>query len=131
MIFLAYYARPFPSCAGFAAYRSPGPLVHLPLLLACFSTGLFLSGSQPSTAACVIVWTLAGLYFGRDAAIFCHYGPQLTLIAWFVAAVPFIWPEKLRAFGLAHPLTVMAVCITLAAALIAVPVVWARADARL
>src|SRR5947199_2842813 len=86
---LTYFARPFPRAEGFSAYRSPGLLVHVPVIAAfCFLCLLLLRGTPgfwlfPLGA----VYLAIGLYLGRDVAILCHYAPALTLLCFTGAVV--------------------------------------------
>ena len=80
---LAYFARPFPSRRGFAAYRMPGPVFHLSLAALAFLVGLSICipGNALRTAPLLAVWVIAGFYLGRDLAILAHYN-GLLLLAW-------------------------------------------------
>jgi hypothetical protein len=104
MSFLLYFRSPFPSTRGFSAYRMPGALVHLPLLLAATVAGFFLCWPHPLLRPLLILWVLAGLYLGRDLAIWCHYAPLLTLICWAVAGFVLLRPAPILRLGATRPL---------------------------
>jgi hypothetical protein len=99
---LSYFRSPFPSTAGFSAYRTPGVAVHGPLILSSAMLGFFLCWPHPMLRPLLIVWVLAGLYLGRDIAILCHYNPLLTLISWAAFAVVLFNPARIARFGAAH-----------------------------
>lgn len=80
----------------------PGVAVHGPLLLAFTFTGFFLCWPHPVLRLMMIVWVVAGLYFGRDIAIYCHYAPILTLIVWAVCLVLLAKAQAIARFGAAH-----------------------------
>lgn len=102
MFVLSYFRSPFPSTAGFSAYRMPGVAVHGPLILASAAIGLFLCWPHPMLRPFLIVWVLAGLYLGRDIAILCHYNPLLTLISWAAFAIVLFNTVRIARFGAAH-----------------------------
>jgi hypothetical protein len=117
---LGYFAAPFPSRKGFAAYRSPGPVVHLPAWAALSFVGLalLLPHGYLGWAACL--WVLAGLYLGRDLAIFCHYLPFLTLVVLAGCALALAKGDDVFKWGGRHG-PILAIVLTLAiAALVAV-----------
>jgi len=74
-----YFIRPFPSTAGFSAYRFPGILVHLPLFLIFLFIGLYLNLGTPWLRPFIILYLVIGLYLGRDIAIYAHYNPLITV----------------------------------------------------
>jgi hypothetical protein len=119
---LAYFRSPFPSSKGFSAYRMPGIAVHGPLFFAFLFVGLFLCGPHAVLRPFLIVWILAGLYLGRDIAIYCHYAPLLTLLSWTAAGAVFIKPAPIARFGASHPVVSATLSALLAALLIFVAV---------
>lgn len=75
----AYFIRPFPGTQGFAAYRFPGILVHLPLFLVFLFLGLYLNLGTTWLRPFIILYLVIGLYLGRDIAIYAHYNPLIIL----------------------------------------------------
>ena len=122
MSFLLYFRSPFPSTKGFAAYRMPGALVHLPLMAAATLVGFLLCWSHPMLRPLLIVWVLAGLYLGRDLAILCHYAPLLTLVCWAMCGLVLLRPAQIMKFGGAHAFISAMLSIALAAILLGVAV---------
>src|SRR5258708_27506248 len=102
MSVLSYFGSPFPSAKGFSAYRMPGVAVHIPVLLAFSFTGFLLCWPHPALRALLIFWIAAGLYFGRDVAIYCHYAPLLTLIVWGGCLVLLAKIQAVAKFGAGH-----------------------------
>jgi hypothetical protein len=98
----SYFRYPFPSSQGFSAYRMPGMAIHGPLIMAFTFTGFALCWPHPALRWLLIVWAVAGLYFGRDIAIYCHYAPILTLIVWAVCAVVLVKAQSIARFGASH-----------------------------
>jgi hypothetical protein len=99
MEILNYFRSPFPSRQGFSAYRFPGPAVHLPLFFIFALTGFLLCGPR----LLLLIWLIAGLYIGRDVAVFSHYAPVLLLVIWAVM-VGLSWGARgVAQFGKAHP----------------------------
>ncbi|MFZ2447201.1 MAG: hypothetical protein WAW37_12655 [Syntrophobacteraceae bacterium] len=76
--YFLYFRSPFPSRAGFAAYRFPGLLVHVPVMVSCLFWGGFLSVSSAGFLFYPLCYLFVGLYAGRDLAILAHYHPLLT-----------------------------------------------------
>ena len=91
-------------------------MAHLPFLLSSTLVGFLLCWPHPLLRPLVAVWFLAGLYLGRDFAIFCHYAPFLVLAVW--AGVVFLLPKArvIGAFGTSH--TAMAAALSLAVAVL-------------
>jgi len=50
----------------------------------------------------VVVWFLAGLYLGRDIAIFCHYALPLALVVWVAAFIALSKSLLIGRFGASH-----------------------------
>jgi len=75
----AYFTRPFPSTQGFAAYRFPGILLHIPLFLIFLYIGLYLNLGTSWLRPFIVLYIIIGLYLGRDIAIYAHYNPLITL----------------------------------------------------
>lgn len=101
---LAYFRRPFPSRQGFSAYRFPGLAAHIPFLVAFAALGILLCGGANSLLRpLIIVWIVAGLFLGRDIAIFCHYAPPLLLVIWAAMYTIVAQSGRLGAFGRRHP----------------------------
>jgi hypothetical protein len=119
---LSYFRTPFPSAQGFSAYRMPGVAVHGPLLFVCSLIGFCLCWQHPLLRLFLAVWILAGLYLGRDIAVFCHYAPLLTLVCWGMCAFVIHQAKSIAAFGAAHGF--MAALFSLAAALALFFVAW-------
>jgi hypothetical protein len=124
--FLSYFRRPIPSSEGFAAYRTPGAAVHLPIIIAFTAMAFLLCGPHPALQPLIALWFIAGVYFGRDIAILCHYMPLLTLICWAVTAAVIIWPKPIRNFGAAHPLFSLALSLGVLAFLLYTAFLFAR-----
>ncbi len=74
-----YFIRPFPSTQGFAAYRFPGILVHLPFFFIFLFLGLYLNLGTPWLWPFIALYFVIGLYLGRDIAIYAHYNPLIIL----------------------------------------------------
>lgn len=79
---LDYFKRPIPQAEGFAPYRFPGPVAHLPVTVAFLLLGVYLCTDFRLLYPLVGVYLIMGLYVGRDLAIYAHYNP-LILIAMF------------------------------------------------
>jgi hypothetical protein len=77
--YAAYFIRPFPSTQGFAAYRFPGMLVHIPLFFIFLFLGLYLNLGTTWLWPFIILYIVIGLYLGRDIAIYAHYNPLIIL----------------------------------------------------
>ncbi len=122
MSLLAYFRSPFPSQKGFSAYRMPGIAVHGPLFFAFLFVGIFFCLPHPPLRPLLIVWILAGLYLGRDIAIYCHYAPLLTLLSWTAAGAVLIKPGPIARFGASHFVISAMLSALLAALLISVAV---------
>jgi len=116
---LGYFRHPFPSQEGFSAYRMPGLAVHGPLLFAAALVGFALCWPHPILRPLLIVWLLAGLYLGRDIAIFCHYAPLLTLVCWVVAGLVIVRPQYIAKFGAMHGVVSAILSLALLGVLIA------------
>jgi hypothetical protein len=112
-----YFRSPFPSTQGFSAYRMPGVAVHGPLIFAFAFVGFFWCWPHPMLRPLLVVWVLAGLYLGRDIAIFCHYNGLLTLISWATCAVVWIKAAAIARFGAAHVVVPAAVSAGIGAVL--------------
>lgn len=118
MPILDYFRTPFPSRQGFAAYRFPGPAVHLPLFFIFALTGFLLCGAS----VLLLVWLIAGLYIGRDIAIFSHYAPVLLLVIWGAMLWLSSAARAIAQFGRLHPQT--ALLLTLAVLALQLGVAW-------
>src|SRR6185437_14219425 len=99
MHLLDYFRVPFPSRQGFSAYRFPGLAAHIPFFVVFSLSGLLLSGASPL----LLVWMVAGLYLGRDAAVICHYAPVLLPVIWAAMFALFANAKHLELFGRSHP----------------------------
>ena len=75
----AYFIRPFPSTQGFAAYRFPGMLVHVPLFFIFLFLGLYLNLGTTWLWPFIILYIVIGLYLGRDIAVYAHYNPLIIV----------------------------------------------------
>jgi hypothetical protein len=74
-----YLASPFPKATGFSPYRFPGLIVHLPVMLLFLLVGARLTFWNPILYPLFLVHLMAGVYMGRDIAIFGHYNPLIPL----------------------------------------------------
>ncbi|MBF0118423.1 MAG: hypothetical protein HQK79_06270 [Desulfobacterales bacterium] len=78
---LIYFNSPFPSREGFSPYRSPGLLVHIPIIIFFLIIGCLLSKDTSWLMPIFIpLYFVFGLYLGRDLAILAHYNPIITLV---------------------------------------------------
>jgi hypothetical protein len=77
--------------------------VHGPLFFGFTLAGFLLCWPQPMMRLFVPVWALAGLYLGRDVAIFCHYAPVLTLICWAVSGSVIFTRTTITKLIVQHP----------------------------
>ncbi len=112
-----YLRHPFPSRQGFSAYRFPGLIVHVPIALFFLVLGASLTLWDPYLWPLLLVYLLAGLYLGRDLAIFAHYNLLITLavIGGFIGLMAS--PDTLRALlsGSRNPVLSFAVTLSVAA----------------
>ena len=99
---IVYFARPFPPTKGFSPYRQPGVMVHLPVWAIIVLAGYYWSWGMEVLRPLITLYIVAGLYIGRDLAIWSHYAGCLGLIAaWvpiclLIAFLPLSSPEWLR-----------------------------------
>lgn len=91
----------------------PGAAVHWPLIFGFALAGFLLCWPHPMLRPLLIVWVLAGLYLGRDIAIYCHYAPLLTLLSWVVAGMILFNPKPIARFGAAHSVVPMVISVAL------------------
>ena len=119
MAFIDYFRRPFPSREGFSAYRFPGPAAHLPLFFIFSMIGFLLCG--PSLL--LVVWLIAGLYLGRDVAVYSHYAPVLLLVIWAVMLGLAWGASGVARFGRQHASA--ALLLTVFIVLVQIVVAWA------
>lgn len=117
MSIFSYFRYPFPSTEGFSAYRMPGVAVHGPLFLAFTFIGFALCWPHAPLRLLFVAWVLAGLYFGRDIAIYCHYAPILTLIVWAMCALVLIKAQSIARFGAGHVVMPTVLSVVVAAML--------------
>lgn len=94
-------------------------MAHLPLLLASVFTGFLLCWPHPVLRPLLVVWVLAGLYVGRDFAIFCHYAPFLVLVVWAAAATLVAKANSISKFGASHAVIPAVITFAIAAVFIA------------
>jgi hypothetical protein len=87
-IWWSYFSRPFPSTQGFSAYRFPGMLVHLPVMVSIMVFGLLLCATHTWLWLLITFYIIIGLYIGRDLAIYSHY--NLLIILAVVAGLVFL-----------------------------------------
>lgn len=80
----------------------PGPSVHVPLILCAVVLGWLLCGPHPVLWPLMIFWLLAGIYLGRDFAIFCHYALPLALVAWVPMLLLASKAPAVARFGASH-----------------------------
>lgn len=95
----------------------PGVAVHIPVLLAFSFSGFLLCGPHPALWALLIFWIAAGLYLGRDVAIYCHYAPLLTLIVWGGCLLLLAKIQMIAKFGAGHVVGPAILSVAVAAAL--------------
>jgi hypothetical protein len=119
MSIFSYFRAPFPSAEGFSPYRMPGMTVHLPLLAASVFVGFLLCWPHPILRPLLIIWVLAGLYLGRDFAIFCHYAMPLALVALVAVMTVLIKAPSISKFGASHVVIPAVVSLVIAGVLIA------------
>lgn len=62
----------------------------------------------------ILIWVVAGIYFGRDFAILCHYIPGAFLACWFLLAVVASKASAMRDYGIAHHAVAAAATATVA-----------------
>lgn len=77
--FWYYFRTPFPKAEGFSAYRMPGLLVHIPVLIFFIWLGCWLTLGDPWLYPLFFLYLAIGLYLGRDVAIIAHYNPLITI----------------------------------------------------
>src|SRR5690242_3421219 len=99
---LSYFRSPFPSTAGFSAYRMPGMAVHAPLIFSFSVVGFFLCWPHEMLRPLLLVWVLGGVYLGRDITILCHYSPLLTLLSWAAFGTIVFALHRIAGFGASH-----------------------------
>src|SRR5438477_2317850 len=102
MSVFSYFRSPFPSTAGFSAYRMPGMAVHGPFIISFAFLGFCLCWPHAMLRPLLIVWLLAGVYLGRDITILCHYNALLTLISWSAFGVILFNSRAIAGFGVSH-----------------------------
>jgi hypothetical protein len=117
MKWLYYFRSPFPSRQGFSAYRFPGLLVHLPLIVTSALTGLLLCGPHAPLRPLIVLWLVAGVYLGRDFTILCHYAPPLIILGWGAAFATLVKGPWLQQFGRQHSAVVLGATLALGALL--------------
>ncbi len=96
----------------------PGIAVHIPLLVAGVLAGFLLCWPHSILRPLLMVWVLAGLYLGRDLAIFCHYAPPLTLVALAAVMTVFVKAPSIAKFGASHAAIPAVLSIAVAAVFI-------------
>ena len=127
MSIFSYFRAPFPSTQGFSAYRMPGVAVHIPWLATVFFIGFTLCWPHPALRVFVFFWFLAGLYFGRDIAVYCHYAPLLTLIIWAGCMIVLNKAKAIAGFGAGH--VVVPALLSIAVTSLVIFVAWKTAQA--
>jgi hypothetical protein len=128
MSVLSYFRSPFPSTAGFSAYRMPGVAVHAPMIVSFALVGFLLCWPHPVLRPLLIVWVLAGLYLGRDVAILCHYNPLLTLVSWAAFVALLVSPARIAKFGATHVAIPVILSIVVGAVLLLVAFAMTREE---
>lgn len=78
-LLVEYLASPFPKATGFSPYRFPGLIVHLPVMSLFLLVGARLTFWHPILYPLFLAHLFAGIYMGRDIAIFGHYNPLITI----------------------------------------------------
>ena len=81
---LRYFKQPIPPGAGFSPYRMPGPAVHFPVWAMFILAGAGLCYPDKRLWPLMLIWVVAGLYLGRDLAIYCHYNILPALLVWAI-----------------------------------------------
>jgi hypothetical protein len=82
-----YFKRPFPTATGFSPYRTPGMLVHLPVIALFAWLGYICCLERTWLTPFAAAYLLAGVYVGRDAAIAAHYNMFIALGVWAICLV--------------------------------------------
>ena len=75
----SYFRSPFPKATGFSAYRMPGLVVHLPVILFFVWLGAWLTLGDAFLSPLMLLYLVIGVYFGRDVAILAHYNILITI----------------------------------------------------
>jgi cytohesin len=95
--FWFYFHSPFPKAEGFSAYRMPGLLVHVPVVLIFASLGAWLCANRPPLYPFFLLYAVLGVYLGRDIAILAHYNGLITIavlvVAFFLVGALPTWPQ--------------------------------------
>src|SRR5437764_10921314 len=102
MSVFSYFRSPFPSTAGFSAYRMPGIAVHGPFIISFAFLGFCLCWPHAMLRPFLIVWLVSGIYLGRDITILCHYNALLTLLFWTAFGFILFNPRPIARFGVSH-----------------------------
>ena len=129
----AYFLRPFPKAEGFSPYRTPGLVVHIPVVALCVGLAVLVWGDRLAWWV-IAVHLVVGVYLGRDAAIFAHYNPLITLTVWVVLFASIVvtstlvrWAQALNGALPVAPWLVTVACVLL---LLADAWWWGRDDSR-
>jgi len=115
-----YFRHPVPSRRGFAPYRSPGPVVHVPVAFFLLAAVWIFGSAHPLFLLLIALQLVPALYLGRDVAIASHYFPPLT---WAVYALALVTLTILRP-TIANWQTHHVESPTLIAALLPVIIAW-------
>ena len=103
--FWFYFHSPFPKAEGFSAYRWPGLLVHVPVILIFASLGAWLCAGEPLLYPFFLVYAVVGVYLGRDLAIMAHYNGLIALAvpvaAFLLIGAHATWPQPAPLAGVA------------------------------
>jgi hypothetical protein len=89
-----YFSRPFPTTAGFSAYRMPGAAVHVPFFILVVAMGAALCRDSALMPAFLVIFAVVGLYVGRDVAILAHYNGLIALVVWSCFLILIIAPQQ-------------------------------------
>jgi adenylate cyclase len=74
-----YFKTPFPKARGFSAYRMPGLVVHIPVIIFFIWLGCWLTLDDPWLYPLFLLYLAMGVYLGRDLAILAHYNILITI----------------------------------------------------
>jgi len=94
---IGYFTSPFPSTEGFSSYKSPGLLVHVPLIVIFGFTGYCFFREQAFLWPLILFYLIAGLYLGRTVAILAHYNIFIVIAVWAVFIVSIRYADRLPA----------------------------------
>ena len=91
--YIRYFNGPIPSIKRLASYRFPGGLVHMPVVIICAFTGIYICGDEARFF--LPIYFIVGLYFGRDLAILAHYNFIISVTVWILLVLLLIFKDQL------------------------------------